>query len=263
LELAFGYKWSYIQQMPVKLAVMYLCAMPQMPESEAKFSELSTQNVRQESILKILRGFCQVLIRRTFLYLVPFEWLSLSSTSFPLSFRFFRYGLLSTILYLSIACAGNFGFGIYSLLFNVRMKSGFPSFPFASTSLRDFWSNRWNIYVKSSLHLMSFFIIPKLIDPIISMSKSAKGFCAFIISGFIHEYALRFISDKWSGRNMMFFLLHGLFVSLEITFKLPAKPKTSIGKLMGLMWTIGIMLTTSPLFFDPLIEKGVFSSMKQ
>jgi hypothetical protein len=249
--------------MPVKLAVMYLCAMPQMPESEAKFSELSTQNVRQENILNILRGIGQILIIRTLLYLIPVEWLSLSSSSFPLSLRFFRNLLLSIIVYLSIASVGNIGFSIYSLLFNIRMKSGFPSFPFASTSLRDFWSYRWNNYVKSSLHLMAFIVIPKLIDPIRPMSKFAKGFCAFIISGFIHEYALRFISDKWSGRNMMFFLLHGLFVSLEITFKLPAKPKTSIGKLMGLMWTIGIMLTTSPLFFDPLIEKGVFSSMKQ
>jgi hypothetical protein len=61
----------------------------------------------------------------------------------------------------------------------------------------------------------------------------------------------------------MFFLLHGLFVSLEITFKLPAKPKTSIGKLLGWMWTIGIMFITAPLFFDPLVEKGVFSSMKE
>jgi hypothetical protein len=142
------------------------------------------------------------------------------------------------------------------------MNSVFPSFPFASTSLRDFWSYRWNKLIKLSLHRISFVVIPKLIDPIISMNKTAKGLFAFILSGFIHEYALWFISDNWSGRNMLFFFLHGLFVLLETTIKLPAKPSTLKGKLVGWMWTIGIMFITSPLFFDPLIEAGLFADMK-
>jgi hypothetical protein len=248
--------------MPLKLVVIYLVALPRMPESEEKLLELSRQVVHRESLLSIFRGICEFITLRTLLVLIPFEWLSLSSSSFPLIFRFLRYGLLSFILYLSIAFMSNFGFGIYSILFNLRMNSVFPSFPFASTSLRDFWSYRWNKLIKLSLHRISFVVIPKLIDPIISMNKTAKGLFAFILSGFIHEYALWFISDNWSGRNMLFFFLHGLFVLLETTIKLPAKPSTLKGKLVGWMWTIGIMFITSPLFFDPLIEAGLFADMK-
>jgi len=248
--------------MPLKLVVMYLCALPRMPESEEKLSELSRQVVHKESLFSIFRGICEFITFQTLLILIPFEWLSLSSSSFPFIFRFLRYGLLSFILYLSIASTCNFGFGIYSILFNLRMNSVFPSFPFASTSLRDFWSYRWNNLVKSSLQRISFVVIPKLIDPIISMNKTAKGLLSFTLSGFIHEYALWIISDKWSGRNMLFFFLHGLFVLLETTINLPAKPITLKGKLAGWMWTIGIMLITSPLFFDPFIEAGLFADMK-
>jgi hypothetical protein len=248
--------------MPLKLVVMYLIAFPRMPVSEAKLSELSNQDIRRESILSMTHGIFQFIILQTLLYLIPTEWLALSSVSFPLVFRFFRYGLLSIILYLSISYPTNFGFGIYSLLSNVPMNPVFPSFPFASTSIRDFWSYRWNNLIKSSLHLMSFIVIPKLIDPIRPMSKTVKGFVAFALSGCIHEYAIWFMSSKWSGRNLLFFLLHGFLISFEIKIKLPTKPNTLFGKLIGWIWTIGIFLITSPLFFDPLIETGLFANMK-
>lgn len=262
LELSFAYEWTYIKQMPLKLLVMYLAAFPRMPKSEAKLLELSNEDIRRESILSITCGIFQFIIVQTILYLIPIEWLALSSVSFPLGFRFLRYGLLTIILYLSIGYPTNFGFGIYSLLSNIPMNPVFPSFPFVSTSIRDFWSYRWNNFVKSSLHLMSFVIIPKLIDPIIPMSKSVKGLIAFALSGLIHEYAIYFMSSKWSGRNLLFFLLHGLLILFEIKIKLPAKPTTLHGKLIGWIWTIGIFLITSPLFFEPLIETGIFANMK-
>jgi hypothetical protein len=262
LELAFGYKWTYTRQMPLKLVVMYLLALPKMPESEEKLSDLSRQYVRRESIVSISRGICQFIILRTVLYLIPIGWLSLSSSSFPPLFRFLRYALLTFLLYLSVDFVSGIGFGIYGIIFKLRMNSVFPAFPFVATSLRDFWSYRWNNLIKSSLHLISFVVLPKLIDPIIPMNKVAKSLFAFTLSGFIHEYAIWFVSGNWSGKNMIFFLLHGLLVLLEITIHLPVKPNTLKGKLMGWIWTTGITLMTSPLFFDPLIEAGVFASMK-
>lgn len=262
LELAFGYQWIYVRQMPLILVIFYLIALPKMPETEVKLLDLNKQNARRESILPILTGIFQFIIYRLIIYSIPYEWVSFSSSSFPVIIRYLRYGILSFILYLSIAFVTNFGYGIYTLLFNIRMHSAFPSFPFIGTSLRDFWSYRWNNLIKTSLHTMSFIVIPKLIDPIMSMNKTAKGLCAFTLSGLIHEYVIWFISDKWSGKNMIFFLLHGFGVLLEINMKLPAKPETFQGKLIGWIWAIMIMLITIPLFFDPLIDIGVFSNMK-
>jgi hypothetical protein len=251
-----------MKQMPLKLIFMYLVAFPRMPKSEAKLSELSNEDIRREAISSISCGILQFIIIQAILYLIPIEWVALPSVSFPLVYCFLRYGLLTIILYLSIGYPTNFGFGLYSLLSNVPMNPVFPSFPFASTSIRDFWSYRWNNFIKSSLHLMSFVIIPKLIDPIIPMNKSVKGLIAFALSGFIHEYAIYFMSSKWSGRNMLFFLLHGFLMLFEVKINFPVKPETLLGKFFGWLWTIGIFLLTSPLFFDPLIEAGFFANMK-
>ncbi|CAF0723336.1 unnamed protein product [Rotaria sp. Silwood1] len=102
LELAFAYKWTYTRRMPLKLLALYLLALPRMPESEAKLAGLSKQYVRREGILLILRSIFQCIIFRILLYLIPLEWLSLSSSSFFPIFRFLRYVLLSVLLYLSI-----------------------------------------------------------------------------------------------------------------------------------------------------------------
>ncbi|CAF3327730.1 unnamed protein product [Rotaria sp. Silwood1] len=262
LELAFAYKWTYTRRMPLKLLALYLLALPRMPESEAKLAGLSKQYVRREGILLILRSIFQCIIYRILLYLIPLEWLSLSSSSFFPIFRFVRYVLLSVLLYLSIDGTTGIGFGIYTIVFNLPINRVYPVFPFTATSLRDFWSYRWNNLVKTSLQIISFVVVPKLIDPIVSMNKKAKGLFAFFLSGFLHEYTFWFVSSTWSGKNMIFFSLHGLLVLLEITMKMPVKPNTFKGKLLGWMWTIGILLITAPLFFDPFIEAGIFSAMK-
>lgn len=263
LELALSYKWTYIRQMPLKLAVVYILALPRMPESEEKLSELSRQNVRREGISSILRGICQLIVLRTLFYLIPPEWLTISSSLFSPIFRFLRYGLYSLILYLLVDVITSIGFGIYSIIFNLRMRSVFPAFPFASTSLREFWSYRWNKLVQSSLHIISFVAIPTLIEPIIPMNKTTKGLFAFTLSGFVHEYVFWFIRGTWSGKYMIFFILHGLLVLLEIMIKLPVKPHTLQGKIMGWMWTVGVTLITLPLFFDPLTEADIVSIVQE
>lgn len=262
LELAFAYKWTYIQQTPLKVIILYFLALPKMPESETKLGELSKENVHHECIGFISRGVCQLFIFRTIIYLIPREWLSVSSLSISLIPHYIRYGLLGALLYTSMDSLTSIVFGIYMVLFNLRINPVFPKFPFGSTSLRDFWSHRWNYLVKNSLQLISFVIIPKLFEPILSMSNTTKGIFTYFLSGCLHEFVIWFISGKWSGKNMIFFLLHGLFVLLENKMKLPKKTTDFQGKLIGWLWATGIILITSPLFFDPYIEAGVFSAMK-
>ncbi|CAM2709373.1 unnamed protein product [Rotaria socialis] len=228
--------------MPLKLVVLYFLALPRMPESEAKLKDISKQNVRGECFGMILQGIYKFIIFQTILYLIPSEWLATSPSLMSPRSYFIRYGLLGAILYLSMDSVTSIGFGFYMLLFNIRINPAFPAFPFVSTSLREFWSKRWNNLVKTSLQLISFIVIPKLIDPIKPM--------------------IWFVSGKWSGKSMIFFSIHGLLVLLEIKMKLPIRSNTFQGKLTGWIWTIGIMFITLPLFFDPFIEAGLFSAMK-
>ncbi|CAF3890134.1 unnamed protein product [Adineta steineri] len=239
-ELAFSYKWTYIQQIPSKLAIVYLIALPSMPDSETKSIEPSRKTIRQESIASIIRGICQFIILQILFYLIPHDWFTLPPSLLSPIVHSIRCSLFSIILYLLIDFFTGIMFGIYSLTFNLHMKRVFPQFPFASTSLREFWSRRWNKLVQKPLHLISFVAIPNLINPIITLNNTTKGLLAFALSGFIHEYVLWFTYNVWS-----------------VITQLPLKLNTLTGKIAGWLWTTGVMLVTLPLFFDPLFEKQV------
>ncbi|UJR26030.1 hypothetical protein I4U23_007376 [Adineta vaga] len=261
-ELAFSYPWIYIRQIPASFVVMYIISFPQMAETKEKFSSLSSPTRRQENIRSISRGICQLIILQILRYLISPVWLALPSSSLSLFARYIRYGLFSIFLYLTIDTISGIGFGIYGLVFDISMKSVFPAFPFTSTSLREFWSRRWNRLIQTSLHLLSFIAIPSLLNPLISFNNTIKGFLAFTISGLIHEYVLWFVTGKWSGQYMIFFWIHGVLVFLEVTLKFPIKPNTSSGKFFGWLWTIGITWITSPLFFDPVIDRNHISNVE-
>jgi len=258
IELSFGFPWTYVQKMPFRFILMFLVASPYVPKTEEKLTELLQQDVRDEAYSAIKHGLIQVLLHRIIIYFTPIEWLTLPLSSSHFIIYYFRYLLVCFIFYLSIDIASNLGFSFYWLAFNIRMKPTFPLFPFISLSVRDFWSHRWNSMVQSILHRFSFVIIPQFIE----MNNIVKGFLAFILSGFIHEYALWFIDCKIFGKNMMFFILQNIFILIEIMIKLPVQPTSPIDKIKGWLWSFGTLLITSPLFFNPLIESGVLADMK-
>jgi hypothetical protein len=256
LELAFAKEWTLTRNMTLKHVIISLITLPLTSESVADPSKERIQNVRRENILQILRGICQIAVMRALIYMIPHDWLSLPSSSFPPIVWPFRYALLFILLYLSFATISNIMFGITGFLFNIRMNSFFPALPFASTSLRDFWSRRWNAYVKASLHCMAFVIVPKSIGSRKTINKMASGLIAFALSGVMHEYELTLITNRWCGKNMIFFLLNGLLVLFEITVNIPMKPGSSIGKVIGWAWAMGTLLV-----LEPWIEAGHFANM--
>ena len=262
LELVFYFPWEYVREMPWKFTFIYLNSFPQMPESKEKFLSVMNPIIHRQNIQTILRGICQLIIIQMLLYFISSEWLSAPSSSLPPVIRYLRYALFSVLLYLAIDAMTGVGFGTYGFLFNIQMKPIFPAFPFASTSLRQFWSRRWNRLIQTSLHLLSFVIIPNLLAICISLNNTAKSFLAFTISGFIHEYVLWFATGIWSGRYMIFFWIHFLLILFEIQMKFPINPSTFHRKVLGWLWTTGITWITTPLFFDPIIESTNVSNVK-
>lgn len=262
LELSVGHEWAYTKRLPLKLILMYLLAFPRMPESVTKLSSPPTHNVRRECLVCISQGVGEYIIFRVLLRWIPLEWLTLPSSSFSLLSRSARYGLVCILLYLLLTCFLNVIFGLIGLIMNLPMNRMFPAFPFTSTSLRDFWSYRWNHYIKSSLHRISFVVLPKLLGPIVTMNRKASGLFASALSGLFHEYVYWFLTKQWCWKNMIFFIVHGLLVRFEIAVKLPIKPTTLSSKIVGWAWAIGAVLITSPLFFDPWIDLGLFADMK-
>ena len=218
---------------------------------------------RRQSLFSIFQGLVQLVFLRIVVRLTPVPWFSQSLTSFSPVLWPFRYALLGLILYLILGMASNFVFGLAGCLWNTRMNAMFPSFPFFATSLRDFWSYRWNSYVKVLLHRVSFLVIPKLNRTSRIMAKSTSGFMAFALSALFHEYLFVLSYGQWSGKNLLFFVLHGVLMRLEIGHQPSLKNETPMEKFFGWTRTMGILLITSPLFFDPWLKVNYFLHLKQ
>ncbi|KAH0716054.1 hypothetical protein KY290_009011 [Solanum tuberosum] len=95
--------------------------------------------------------------------------------------------------------------------------------PYLTSSLQDFWGKRWNLMVSNILRLTVYdpvhlFVadrIPRKWAPIPAVLAT------FIVSGLVHELLLYYIIErlKPSGEAMIFFLIHGVALSVEIVIK--------------------------------------------
>ncbi|MCD7466080.1 hypothetical protein HAX54_002430 [Datura stramonium] len=94
--------------------------------------------------------------------------------------------------------------------------------PYLASSLQDFWGKRWNLMVTNILR-------PTVYEPVRSMvadrisrkwAPLPAALAAFFVSGLMHELIFYYNGRlKPSGEVMMFFLIHGVALSLEIAIK--------------------------------------------
>ncbi|KAJ3283993.1 hypothetical protein HDU79_008607 [Rhizoclosmatium sp. JEL0117] len=151
--------------------------------------------------------------------------------------------------------------------------------PVLSTTLREFWSRRWNYPVKCIFHRIAY-------EPIYSKLKppgdgrgiqsvlaiTAATMSSFLFSALFHEYTLLLLLPELDyslrGRNFMFFAGHGLLVILEgVWLRLIRRqgvsngPKHSpFGMVIGWCWSMGTLWFLSPLFLGPYIESRVLEA---
>ena len=159
----------------------------------------------------------------------------------------------------------NIVFGSMGFSWNIYTRSIYPGYPFLPTSIHDFWSRRWNIYVKSILHRIAFNALPKLTG--FKEKSNARfisaGIFAFLVSGLLHEFMYTVSMNRWSGgKNMIFFLIHGLFVATELVLRGVLKKQQLAPPVIGWMYTIGALYSTGYLFCDPWIETDCFATLK-
>lgn len=159
----------------------------------------------------------------------------------------------------------NIVFGLVGFIWNIHTHSVYSGYPFLPISLHDFWSRRWNLYVKSILHRISFIALPKLTG---FKEKSngkliSAGFFAFFVSGLLHEFMYTVSMNQWSrGKFMYFFLIHGMFVAIELIFQGILKRKQLVPPFIGWIYTILALYSTAFLFCDPWIEVDCFATLK-
>lgn len=142
--------------------------------------------------------------------------------------------------------------------------------PLFSTSLRDFWSLRWNTVIQRCLKRIAF-------EPVVSILHGKPGekiptwilmcgaFATFFVSACMHEWLIFVMTTIPSTfEQFVFFLLHGM-LSIAETWIVSTIAKTTGYKVLDdtpwiilFIYHVFIQLWTMPLFFNPFIRDGLF-----
>lgn len=215
----------------------------------------------------MIRGIFQCCALHILLRFTPYSVLRLHSRNADLFslIHFLTYTLYAFIFYFALGMVINTVFGCMGFIWNIHIRSVYPGYPFLPRSLHDFWSRRWNTYVKTILHRIAFIALPKLTG---FKEKSyarfiSAGIFAFLVSGLLHEFMYTVSMNRWSGgKNLLFFLINGIFVGIELTFERSLRRKPLFPPLIGWMYTIAALYSTAYLFCDPWIEADCFATLK-
>lgn len=144
----------------------------------------------------------------------------------------------------ALLCAVHLGVGemlpwiVHAIGFDVA-----PMFlaPLASTSLSDFWSRRWNrAFVEMDRIL---FLRP------LRRRLGARGalFAVFVLSGVFHEAAISYPAGAGWGGPLLYFVLHGLLVTL-------AEPRIKSAGAQRILTWAALLLPLPLLFHAPFRE---------
>ncbi|KAJ0094317.1 hypothetical protein Patl1_17079 [Pistacia atlantica] len=171
-----------------------------------------------------------------------------------LLYAFHVYFLLELILALSAVMART--------VLGLELEPQFNE-PFLSTSLQDFWGNRWNLMVSGILR-------PTVYKPILYFFTRVGGrkwaplpavFGTFVVSGFMHELQFFYLGQgrvKPNWEITWFFVLHGLCLTAEIALKKAVTGKFRLPSLISRPLTVVfVMVTGCWLFFPHFSRYGV------
>lgn len=118
------------------------------------------------------------------------------------------------------------------------------SAPLKSTSLSEFWGQRWNLGFSQLAHDLVVAPLHKMLGP------QLAGFLVFVISGLIHDLVISVPARGGYGLPTLYFLIQGCAVSVE---------RSALGKSLGLRrslpgWLFMAVVLIAPAFwlFHPL-----------
>lgn len=110
--------------------------------------------------------------------------------------------------------------------------------PLKSTSLRDFWSNRWNLAFVEMDRILFLKGLRNL------LGVRAAVFGVFLISGLLHDLCISYSSGGGWGLPTIYFILHGFAVLAEGLVLGKKAPKA-----VQIAWTWAWLLLPLPLLF--------------
>ncbi|KAI7852135.1 hypothetical protein BDC45DRAFT_485835 [Circinella umbellata] len=203
----------------------WMLATRKIPKLE--LSEQEQQGARIRGVTRIARGIGKFIMMKLIVDpLLPKQLSSILSLPWLHPNSLFSTLLFGCKAYLFLGVA-DIGTGIQQLLLGVPSIDLF-NFPMIASTPKEFWSHRWNLYMKRLFHLLIFApeetrLIERKDD--IEKNKSnvvnqkIRGLTVFFISGIFHEILMLSLFRESTGENLLFFTMQGLSVLLEVTLR--------------------------------------------
>ena len=111
--------------------------------------------------------------------------------------------------------------------------------PWASRSLAEFWTRRWNVAFVEMDRILFLPILRRWLD------ARAAAFGVFLISGVLHELAISYPAGSGFGKPMAYFGIHGIAVYAERTIvRVHNRPLW-----LARTWTVLVVVIPLPLLF--------------
>ncbi|KAI8146741.1 membrane bound O-acyl transferase family-domain-containing protein [Fennellomyces sp. T-0311] len=136
------------------------------------------------------------------------------------------------------------------------MPPAFDS-PWETTSLRDYWSNRWHQFYNTCFVRLAFKPLRRMCGSVKVLRRTIPVWGVFALSGIMHEYFLFCTTGPgvyWyggaGGWQMLFFLLQPIGIQIGDTLFRPGWP--------GRLWAIAWMILLSHLFVVPYFLSNYF-----
>lgn len=130
--------------------------------------------------------------------------------------------------------------------------------PHLASSLQDFWGKRCNLMVTNILRPIVYDPVRYIVADRIprKWAPIPAVLATFFVSGLMHEVFFYYIGRlKPSGEAMMFFLIHGVALSLEIVIKKILNGKFLVPRIIsGPLALAFIIFTSFWLFFPPFLR---------
>jgi hypothetical protein len=134
-------------------------------------------------------------------------------------------------------------FGFSAMIFTLYRLCGWPverlfNYPFKSLSLREFWSQRWNLAFVDMDKRLFLPLFPK------RMGKTFSLLGIFLLSGILHEVGISYPAGDGWGLPLLYFIIHGVLVLVE-----PSIPFIKKSTLLKRIWVWFTLIAPAPLLF--------------
>ena len=145
-------------------------------------------------------------------------------------------------------------FGLFDLLAAFWRSKGIPveklfSNPWRSTSLTDFWSNRWNRSFSEFARSMIFRPLAR------RWGTGWATLAVFTFSGMIHEMMISVPARGGYGGPLVYFVMNGLAVWMEA--ESGWRKLTQRWPVLGRIWAMTLVIAPLSLLFHALFQTRV------